>query len=379
MEKEPKTIIIVGSAYPLRGGLASFNERLARAFQERGDRVIIYTFSLQYPSFLFPGKTQYSSDPAPEDLDIRVKINSINPFNWIKVGRQIRKHRPDLLLAKFWLPFMGPCLGTILRRGKTKKTKAVSIIDNIIPHEKRLGDTVLAKYFVKAVDAFVVMSRSVEKDMEQFTRSQPVRYIPHPIYDNYGEMVKKMEAVNHLQLDPKFSYLLFFGFIRDYKGLDLLLQAMADDRIRKLPLKLIVAGEYYANEEKYLELIKKLDIPDQLELRTDFIPNSEVRYYFGAADMVVQPYKSATQSGISQLAYHFEKPMIVTKVGGLPEIVEDGVAGYVVEVDKNKIVEAILDFYENKKEKPLREGVKEAKKRFSWESLVEGIDELITD
>jgi D-inositol-3-phosphate glycosyltransferase len=376
LKKTPKKVVIVGSAFPLRGGLASFNERLARAFQDKGDEVIIYTFSLQYPGFLFPGKTQYSSDPAPADLNITVNVNSINPFNWLQVGRQIRKLRPDLLIAKFWLPFMGPCLGTILRRGKSKKTKVVSVIDNIIPHEKRPGDFILAKYFVKAVDAFVVMSRSVEKDMQQFTDQQPVRYIPHPIYDNYGAITPKMVALQHLGLDPTFSYLLFFGFIRDYKGLDLLLEAMADDRIRALPLKLMVAGEYYANEEKYLKLIQELDIDDQLELRTDFIPNSEVRYYFGAADLVVQPYKSATQSGISQLAYHFEKPMVVTKVGGLPEIVEDGVAGYVVEVDKNKIVEAILDFYQHKKEKKLMEGVREAKSRFSWDNLIEGIYEL---
>ena len=191
-----------------------------------------------------------------------------------------------------------------------------------------------------------------------------------------GKSLLKQEAHQHLNLDKEYSYLLFFGFIRDYKGLDLLLEAMADQRIRSLPIKLIVAGEYYSNEEKYLQLIKELQIEDQLELRTDFIPNSEVRYYFGAADLVVQPYKSATQSGISQLAYHFEKPMIVTKVGGLPEIVEHGVAGYVVDVDKNSIVEAILDFYNNQKNKVLTEGVREAKSRFSWDSLIKGINEL---
>ncbi len=377
MDQQPKTIVIVGSAYPLRGGLASFNERLARAFQEKGDRVIIYTFSLQYPGFLFPGKTQYSSDPAPEDLDIRVKVNSINPFNWIRIGREIKKLQPDLLLAKFWLPFMGPCLGTILRRGRHKKTTVLSIIDNIIPHEKRPGDVSLARYFVKAVDAFVVMSRSVEQDMKMFTKNQPVSYIPHPIYDNYGPVASREEALSHLKLSSEYAYLLFFGFIRDYKGLDLLLEAMADDRIKQLPVKLIVAGEYYANEEKYLDLIKQLKIKDQLILRTDFIPNSEVRYYFGAADLVVQPYKSATQSGISQLAYHFEKPMVVTRVGGLPEIVEDGKAGYVVEVDQLKIVEAILDFYKKNKAAALTEGVREAKKRFSWDNMVNGLWALV--
>ncbi len=378
MNKQPKKIIIIGTAFPLRGGLASFNERLARAFQENGDLVTIYTFTLQYPKFLFPGKTQYSSDAAPQDLKIEVKINSINPFNWIRIGREIRKLHADLLISKFWLPFMGPCLGTILRIGKKKKTRIVSVIDNIIPHEKRPGDFAFAKYFTNTVDAFVVMSKSVGEDMKKFVTKQPIKYIPHPIYDNYGEIVDKKKALSRLNLDPNLNYILFFGFIRDYKGLDLLLEALADEQIRKLPVKAIIAGEFYANEEKYIGLIKHLGIESQLELRTSFIPNSEVRFYFGAADLVVQPYKSATQSGISQLAYHFEKPMIVTRVGGLPEIVEDGVSGYVVEVNKDKIVEAILDFYEKKKEKELSLGVRQAKKRFSWENLVNGIYELST-
>lgn len=373
MEKKHRKIVIVGSAYPLRGGLASFNERIAREFQNEGDEVVIYTFSLQYPDFLFPGKTQYSSDPAPEDLNIKVMLNSINPISWWKVGRAIKREKPDLIISKFWLPFMGPALGSVLRFAKSAKTRVVSIIDNIIPHEKRIGDKMLANYFVGAVDAFIVMSRSVEQDMRLFTTTKPVSYIPHPIYDNYGEIVEKSEALSYLGLDDQYNYILFFGFIRDYKGLDLLLSAMVDGRIRQKPIRLIVAGEYYANEEKYTQLIDALGIAEQLVLRTDFIPNSEVRYYFGAADAVVQPYKTATQSGISQLAYHFEKPMIVTKVGGLPEIVEHGVAGYVVDVDPQPIADAIIDFYENDKEAILKAGVSAAKARFSWSSMTQAV------
>lgn len=371
-------IVIIGTAHPLRGGLAAYNERLAYAFQEAGEEVEIYSFSLQYPGFLFPGKTQYTEEPAPKDLKIRTRINSVNPFNWLSVGNEISKLKPDIVIVKFWLPFMGPCFGTILRRiKKNKHSRVVSIIDNIIPHEKRFGDRPFAKYFVKPVDAFVVMSRSVEEDMKKFVRAdQPVRFIPHPIYDNYGLPIAKDESRKKLGLDSDGKYLLFFGFIRDYKGLDLLLDAMADERIRKMGIKAIVAGEYYSDSKPYEEQIERLGIKDLLILHTDFIPDSEVGPYFGAADMVVQPYKTATQSGISQMAYHFEKPMLVTNVGGLPEIVPNGKAGYVTEPNAKEIADAIVDFYENNRKESFEQFVKEEKKKFSWDTMVNGIKEL---
>ena len=370
-------IVIIGTAHPLRGGLAAYNERLAYAFKEAGDEVEIYSFSLQYPAFLFPGKTQYTTEPAPKGLKIHSKINSVNPLNWLKVGNEISKLKPDIVIVKFWLPFMGPCFGTILRRiRKNRHSRIVSIIDNIIPHEKRFGDRPFAKYFVKAVDAFIVMSRSVEEDMKKFVSAQPVRFIPHPIYDNYGLPLEKSEARKKLNLDSDGKYLLFFGFIRDYKGLDLLLDAMADERIRKMGVKAIVAGEYYSDSKPYEEQIERLGIKDLLILHTDFIADSEVAPYFGAADMVVQPYKTATQSGISQMAYHFEKPMLVTNVGGLPEIVPNGKAGYVTEPNAKEIADAIIDFYENNRKDGFEAFVKEEKKKFAWETMVNGIKEL---
>lgn len=366
-------ITIIGPAHPLRGGLASYNERIAKAFEDEGHEVNIVTFSLQYPNFLFPGKTQYSTDAKP-DLDISVAINSVNPLNWIKVGRQLKKQRPDLILCKFWLPFMGPCFGTILRIAKSNgHTKVASIIDNIIPHEKRLGDTAFAKYFVGAVDGFVVMSKSVGEDMRQFTLDKSVEFVPHPIYDNYGTIVPKTEAIEQLQLPPTNKYLLFFGFIRKYKGLDILLKAMADKRIHDLGIKAIIAGEYYDEQQQYLDLIEEYDLHQHIILKDDFIPNDEVRYYFGASDVVVQPYKSATQSGISQLAFHFEKPMIVTNVGGLPEIVNDGVSGYVTEVDSAAIADAIVDYYQHEQEAAFTEAVIEKKKEFSWERMTAAV------
>ena len=364
-----KNILIIGPAHPLRGGLATFNERLAREFQSEGHHVNIVTFSLQYPDFLFPGKTQYSTELAPEDLKISVKINAFNPFNWLKVGFELAQQKPDLVICRFWLPIMGPCLGTILRFiRRNKQTKIVGLIDNIIPHEKRLGDRPLAQYFASACAAFVVMSRAVEEEMRIFTK-RPIVYIPHPIYDTYGEKSERSAALKILQLNENQRYILFFGFIRQYKGLDLLLEAMGTEGVKKCGVKLIVAGEFYDDKKLYTDKITALGIEKNVILHADFIPTEAVRHYFAAADLVVQPYRTATQSGISQVAYHFEKPMIVTNVGGLPEIVPHGKAGYVVESDPLSIAAALTDFYANNRLNAFTEGVIEQKKRFSWEAM----------
>ncbi len=373
-----KKVVIIGPAYPLRGGLASFNERMAQVMQDDGYEVIIYTFSLQYPNFLFPGKTQYSEDAPPEHLNIQVKINSVNPLNWIKVGREIKKMNPDWVIGRFWLPFMGPCFGTILRivRGNPK-THVMGFVDNIIPHEKRPGDYIFAKYFVSACDSFLAMSKTVKEQLRTFTQQKPIAFAEHPISDNFGQPVNYEEAIEHLGLSKDFRYLLFFGFIRDYKGLDLLLEAMADTRIQNMKIKLIVAGEYYSNREKYEAQIESLGIDNQLVMRTDFISNEEVKYYFCTADLITQPYKTATQSGVSSLAYFFEKPMVVTKVGGLPELVRHDEAGYVVDVNPKAIADAIVDFFEKNKKEEFVEQVKIDKKIFSWENLIQSMEAVL--
>lgn len=371
-------IILLGSAHPLRGGLATYNERLAREFMRQGHSVQIYTFSLQYPSFLFPGKSQYSDQPAPDDLYIHVKVNSINPFNWLRVGREIAALNADLMIVKFWLPFMGPCLGTISRIvRKNGKTKVISIVDNIIPHEKRPGDTGLAKYFVNSVDGFVAMSDSVLDDLNKFDSHKPKLFSPHPLFDNFGEPITKTDAYAKLGLEINTEYILFFGFIRDYKGLDWLLQAMADQRVKELNMKLIVAGEFYSSAKPYLDLITHLGIADRLILKTDFIPDDEVRNYFCAADLVVQPYKHATQSGVTQICYHFDRPMLVTNVGGLPEIVPNGKVGYVVEPNPNAIADAIVDFYQNHREFVMRDNIKLEKKKYAWSEMLKRIFEVM--
>lgn len=376
--KEKRKIAIVGSAYPLRGGgIATFNERMAKAFIENGDEVKIYTFSLQYPSILFPGKTQYSEEEPPKDLDIEVLVNSINPLNWIKVGRYLKKLAPDIVILRYWIPFMAPCLGTIAKIiRKNKKSKVIAIADNVIPHESKPGDKHLSKYFIKNVDAFVTMSKSVLNDLNLFDSKKPRKYTPHPLYDNFGEIISKKDAKKQLKLDSKFNYILFFGFIRDYKGLDTLLEAFADKRIRKFPAKLLIAGEFYTKPDKYLDIIRKHNLDKLIELQTEFIPNADVHKYFCASDLVVQPYKTATQSGITQIAYHFNKPMITTNVGGLAELIPHNKVGYVVKNDIQQVADAMYKFYELEKEVEFSKNAALEKKKYSWEIFVETILEL---
>jgi glycosyltransferase involved in cell wall biosynthesis len=368
-------VVIIGPAHPLRGGLASFNERLARQFQQDGFDVTIYTFSLQYPAFLFPGKTQYSSEPPPTDLHIRVCINSINPLSWISIGKELREKEPALIIVRYWLPFMAPALGTILKQvRKNNTTKIVCIADNIIPHEKHVGDNALTRYFIGPIDAFITMSQKVMNDLQQFT-SKPAEIAVHPLYDNFGERVEKEAARKKIGLPPGEKIILFFGFIRAYKGLDILLKAMADEKLRSSGIKLLVAGEFYENRKQYDDLISQLNLADQLILRTDFIADSEVKYYLSAADFVIQPYRDATQSGVTPLAYHFEKPMLVTNVGGLPDMVPHLKAGIVTEPDPAAIAQGILDLY-NKGEQYFITGLQEEKKKYSWKVLAGKILQL---
>lgn len=371
---KPLDIVIVGPAHPFRGGIAANNDRLALELMQMGHRVKIYTFSLQYPSFLFPGKTQYTTEPKPEELDIEVAVSSINPLTWINVGMKIRKQRPDMLLVRYWLPFMAPCFGTIARIAKGNgHTKVVCVADNVIPHEKRIGDRFLSEFWVHSTNSFVVMSKSVGEDLKQFTYKHPVGFCHHPLFDNFGAAISKDEAKERLGLDKEAKYLLFFGLIRDYKGLDWLLEAFADERIRSLGVKLLVAGEFYADPKPYYDQVNRLDIQDRVAFFPKFIPDPEVVSYFCAADMVVQPYKHATQSGVTQIGYHFNKPMLVTNVGGLSEIIPHGKVGYVVDPSIPAIADALVDFYENGREEQMSKNAEQEKAKYSWRKMAEEI------
>ncbi len=371
-----KKVIIIGPAHPYRGGISNFNNSLAQAYNDKGDDVQVFSFSLQYPSFLFPGKTQYENSDPPRNINIKSVINSINPFNWFSVSKQINKENPDYVIIRYWLPFMGPCLGTIARL-LNSNIKILAITDNIIPHEKRFGDFLLTKYFIKGCDAFLTLSASVLEDLLKFTSSTKKIFIPHPIYDTFGNKIDKNIALQNLNLNSKDKHLLFFGFVRKYKGLDLMLEAMADVRVKELGVKLIVAGEFYDDINEYLNLIDELGIKDNIILKSDFIAEADVKNYFCASDMITQTYRTATQSGVTQIAYHFERPMLVTNVGGLAEIVPDNKVGYVTSKNPSDIAGAIVDFYNNNKEQEFTKNTISEKKRFTWESLIDGIESLI--
>ncbi len=372
-------VIIIGPAHPLRGGLATFNQRLAKQFIDEGYECSLLSFSLQYPDFIFPGSTQYTDEPAPINLVIHTKINSVNPFNWISTGNWLKKQNPDLVIVRFWLPLMGPALGTILRRvRKNKHTKIICIADNVIPHEKRPGDKPFTRYFLKSCDAFITMSEKVMSDLRLFEKTKPAQLVSHPLYDNFGPAISKEEARQQLGLPLHEKIILFFGFIRKYKGLDLLFEAMAVEKIKASGIKLLVAGEYYEDEKGYQDQISRLGIKDQLYLRTDFIPDSEVRNYLCAADAVIQPYRNATQSGVTPLAYHFEKPMVVTNVGGLPSLVPDKKVGLITAPNPDAIAEGILQFYQLGEDYFIPH-LREEKKKYSWGRMVSSISQLAND
>lgn len=370
-------VMIIGPAHPLRGGLATFDHRLAKAFIDEGHDAEIVSYSLQYPSFLFPGTSQYTNEPAPAGIPIRSLINSINPFNWLRTGRRLKRERPDIIIVRFWLPFMGPALGTLLRKvRKNKHTRIICLADNVIPHEKRFGDKMFTRYFLKAPHAFITMSEKVLGDLQQFQPNKPARLTVHPLYDNFGDAVPKTTAREKLGLPANVPIILFFGFIRKYKGLDLLLEAMA--QLKDTSIRLLVAGEFYEEEKQYQELIDRLQVRDQLILKTNFISDQDVRYYLCAADAVIQPYRNATQSGVTPLAYHFEKPMVVTNVGGLPSLVPDEKVGLVVAPEPAAIAAGIRKFYQLGEEYFLPH-LRSEKQKYSWPVMVRTVLELAHD
>lgn len=368
-------ITLVGTAYPYRGGLALYNERLMEEFQKQGHDVSINTFSLQYPNFLFPGKTQYAKWDKPNKFSINRTVNSINPINWIRTGLKIKKQRPDILIFKYWLPFFSPCFSIISKIVKLNKyTRVIVIVDNIIPHEKRPFDNMLTKYFIRHIDGFVAMSQSVYDDIAKFNTTKPKILSPHPLFDNFGKSIDKKVAMRKLNLKEDNINFLFFGLIREYKGLDILIEAMADKRLKKFPIKLLVAGEFYDDSKPYYERVKKLNLGDIISFDPRFIPDEEVKDYFCSTDLVVQPYKTATQSGVTQIGYHFEKPMLVTNVGGLAEIIPNGKVGYVVEPNPESIADALVEYCIKRPD--FSQGIKEEKKKYSWTRMTQAVEEI---
>lgn len=372
-------ISFIGPAYPYRGGLATIIETLAREFQGRGADVDIKTFSLQYPRILFPGKSQFRTGDPPGDLRISRQVSTVNPFSWWRVGGRLRREAPDVVVLKYWTPLMAPCFGAICRRArKNGKTKVIVHLDNITPHEPHLYDGWLNRYFLRSCDGFIYMSEAVHEDLKRFRPDAPALFSPHPLFDTYGEALPREEACQMLGLDPATRYVIFFGYIRDYKGLDTLLEAWALLKAegRTEGKKLLVVGEVYGDEGKYHDLITRLGIGEDIVLHTEFVADDEVGRWFSVADMVALPYKSATQSGVTQVAYAFDVPMVVTDVGGLKEMVAHDVVGRLCESTPESVAEAIGAMYEGGNLERYREGVRREKVRFSWAATADRIEEV---
>lgn len=372
-------INFLGPAYPYRGGLATIIESLAREFQARGNEVTIDTFSLQYPRLLFPGKSQFRTGEKPHDISIARTVSTVGPLSWWRVGRRLRREAPDAVVLKYWTPLMAPCFGTICRLArKNGKTKVIVHLDNITPHEPHFYDRMLNRYFLGSCDGFIYMSEAVNRDLRTYLPNAKALFSPHPLFDNYGTKVPREEACARLGLNPEMGYVMFFGYVRDYKGLDILLDAWALLKAegKTADRKLLVVGEVYGSDAKYREQIERLGLQEDVVVHSDFVPDEKVADWFSVADMVALPYKSATQSGVTQVAYAFDVPMVVTNVGGLAEMVEDDVVGVLAEVSARSVADAIAKVYEGDNLTRYREGVSRNKARFSWSATADRIEEL---
>jgi glycosyltransferase involved in cell wall biosynthesis len=366
-------IVILGTANPYRGGLATFNERLALEFQNQGHDVTIFNFSLQYPNFLFPGTSQFLETPHTDIVPNVRKVNSINPLNWIKVGFELYRLRADVVIFRYWISFMAPCyfvIASILKMNRF--SKIFTIVDNAISHEPKFYEKTVARLFFLVSDFFLTMSEKVRKDLASLT-TKPSIVSVHPLYDSYSPPRSKSEARTNLDLPLDQKIILFFGFIRDYKGLDLLLEAMSSTEIKAQNIKLVVAGEFYANREKYESMVSSLRIEDQLYWHTDFIPDAKIADYFSAADAVVLPYKASTQSGVTQIAFYYDLPIIATNVGGIKEMVENNIHGLIVNANAQSISNGILHFYDDVDSQTYRKNIARDKSKYSWAGFVEAI------
>jgi glycosyltransferase involved in cell wall biosynthesis len=361
----------------MRGGIAHFIALLASHLKQRHEPHI-FSFTRQYPSFLFPGKTQMEEGEPGIPVDAQAEIDSINPFNWIRVGLKARRLNPDVILYKYWMPFFGPCFGTICAIAKWKRaTRVIAVCDNVIPHEHRPGDWLFTKYAFAFTDGYIVMSDSVERDLQTMVTSPRYKKAAHPVYEIFGRSLAKADARARLGLSGEGrKILLFFGYVRKYKGLHTLIDAMMLIP-RQMGITLLVVGEYYGDEQEYRAHIAQAGLTDVISVHSDYVPNERVAEYFCAADAVVLPYSSATQSGIAQIAYQFNKAVIATDVGGLAEVVIDRVSGLITKPDDpRQLADAIISFYDGKMEDALSRGAAEEKKKYSWDTLIAAIEEL---
>jgi len=364
-------IAYLSTFYPFRGGITHFNHSLFNSLKNFHE-IKAYTFKRQYPDLLFPGKTQYvTSDDLIEEIPALRCLDTINPVSYLTTAGSIRKFKPELLIMKYWMPFFAPSLGFVAGKLKSDGCKVISILDNVIPHEKKFYDIPFTKYFLNRNSGFVVMSETVKKSLLTLKPGAKYLFHEHPLYNHFGDKISRTEACKKLGIPENKKIILFFGFVRDYKGLDILIEAMSalNDEYY-----LVIAGEVYGDEKKYYDLIEKHQIGHKSQVNLRYIADHEVALFFSAADVNVLPYKSATQSGILAIAYHFELPVIVTDVGSLKASVEADKTGLVAEKSEPEIIKAKIEEYFNSGQKSFFETqIKTVKINNSWKKLANAL------
>lgn len=370
-------IVIVAAAYPFRGGIAHHTALLYRELS-RKHSVEIATFTRQYPKFLFPGTTQHEEGGELLRVPTTQMIDSINPFTWIKTGLWIRQRNPDLIIFAYSMPFFAPSFGTIAAIGRRSgRTKILFLCHNIIPHEPIRGDTLLTRYAFSFADYFIVQSDQVERDLLKLVPNARYAVSPHPIYEMFGPPRPQKESRTKLGLSAS-KVILFFGYVRRYKGLGVLVDAMKHVKDRLPDIVLLVVGEFYEDEETFRNQVAAMGLQDSVKFVSHYVPQDQVADYFSAADVVVLPYLSATQSGIAQVGYNFDKPLIGTDVGGLGEVIRHGKTGYVVPPnDPKALADAIIEFYREDREEEFIRNVKVEKKKYSWANMAATIEKLV--
>lgn len=378
---EVSHITLVGPAHPYRGGIAHFNEMTMQGLAAHGHDVRAVTFRRQYPEVLFPGKTQYARDEAPpEGVPVAARvIDTLNPITWVRAARHVARQRPDAVIFQYWMPFFAPAYGTVARYVRRRGVRVLSVVHNALPHERHVGDAALGRFFLRACDGFIVMSDAVEGHLAPLRRADAtVRRIDHPVYARFGAPVSRRKARRQLGLSAEIPVLLFFGFVRGYKGLHVLLEALPAV-VEALPdVRLVVAGEFYDDTAPYRAQIARHGLDDHVLLHDRYVASADVPAYFGAADLIVQPYVSATQSGVAQIAFHFERPVVVTDVGGLAEVVPHERAGFVVPPeDPAALAAAVVRFFREDWRERLTEGVRRQRQRYHPDRLVEAIEDLM--
>ncbi|MEX0599175.1 MAG: glycosyltransferase [Rhodothermales bacterium] len=374
-----RRIALIGPAAPFRGGIAQFTDTIAEGLRDRGHHVYVATFRRQYPAFLYPGTSQQDPDKKAIATAERL-IDTVNPVTWVKTAREVARRDVSAVFFQYWMPYFAPAYATIAGRLKKRGIRVYAVVHNVVPHEKHVGDDRLGRFFLEKCEGFVTLSDAVAEDLDELGMTAPRETVAHPVYQHFGDRVDRDEARKRLGVDADVELLLFFGFVRPYKGLKNLLRAMPGIVAARPNVRLIVAGEFYDREEPYREIIDRLGLTDVVDVRNDYVPEEEVSDYFSAANVVVQPYETATQSGVVQTAYNFDRPVIVTDVGGLAEVVPDGEAGYVVPPnDPDALAAAVARYFSEEKEADFTEGVRREKQRYTWARLLDVLEEMTGD